>query len=387
MLLDIVSEDTAIVVVDPERVRSRSTSCIGRARSSWPPPGRTQPPGMRRRSILERRPTASWTTSRLARPVTGLVADGAVRVAWRGRRLCRASDFKPAEEYRGDIERAFTAIGGAARDGRRVVVVTAGHGPAERFAEQLRERDMPPRSSPTLTPRSTRAVVTATGVMDHGVVSEGLASRCSPRPTWSASGRPPATCGACPLDAGHRRPVAAHAGDYVVHDQHGVGRFVEMTSRESGRDPRVPRDRVRAGQARPTSRPALRAHRPAGPRHPLRGWRVAVASPAGWRRLGQDEGPGTQGGQPDRRRAGPAVLGASGNARSRLRSGHALAARAGGRIPATSRRPTSWPASTRSSATWSSPCPWTGWCAVTSGTARPRSPCGPRSRRCRTASR
>ena len=30
---------------------------------------------------------------------------------------------------------------------------------------------------------------------------------------------------------------------------------------------------------------------------------------------------------------------------------------------------------------------WTGWSAATSATARPRSPCAPRSRRCRTASR
>ena len=47
-------------------------------------------------------------------------------------------------------------------------------------------------------------------------------------------------------------PLQLQAGDYVVHEQHGVGRYVEMVQRTvAGRDPRVPRHRVRARQARP----------------------------------------------------------------------------------------------------------------------------------------
>jgi transcription-repair coupling factor (superfamily II helicase) len=53
----------------------------------------------------------------------------------------------------------------------------------------------------------------------------------------------------------------------------------------------------------------------------------------------------------------------------------------------TSRRPTSARRSTTSNATWSSPTRWIGCCAATSGSARPRSPSGRRSRRSRTASR
>ncbi len=53
----------------------------------------------------------------------------------------------------------------------------------------------------------------------------------------------------------------------------------------------------------------------------------------------------------------------------------------------TSRRPTSARRSTTSSATWNSPTRWTGSCAVTSGSARPKWRSAPRSRRSRTASR
>ena len=41
-------------------------------------------------------------------------------------------------------------------------------------------------------------------------------------------------------------PLQLKPGDFVVHEQHGVGRFVEMVQRTvAGRDPRVPRHRVR----------------------------------------------------------------------------------------------------------------------------------------------
>ena len=52
-----------------------------------------------------------------------------------------------------------------------------------------------------------------------------------------------------------------------------------------------------------------------------------------------------------------------------------------------SRRPTSSGRSTRSRRTWSGRGRWTGWSAATSGSARPRSPCGPCSRPSRTATR
>src|SRR4029453_2613682 len=49
--------------------------------------------------------------------------------------------------------------------------------------------------------------------------------------------------------------------------------------------------------------PALRAAPQAGPGHPQRRGRAAVTGPDGWLGLGQAQGPGPQGGPPDRRGA------------------------------------------------------------------------------------
>ncbi len=183
-------------------------------------------------------------------------------------------------------------------------------------------------------------------------------------------------------------PLELKPGDYVVHEQHGVGRYVEMKQREvQGATREYLVLEYGASQAGQPAGPALRADRPARPGHPLRRRRAAEPRPAGRRRLGQAQGPGPQGGPPDRRRADQAVRRAAGDQGARVRAGHPVAARAGGRVPV---RGDARPAVDRrrgQAATWSRSCRWTGWSAATSATARPRSRCGRRSRPCRTASR
>ena len=82
---------------------------------------------------------------------------------------------------------------------------------------------------------------------------------------------------------------------------------------------RIPGPGIRPVQARGPGRPALRAHRPAGPGHPVRGRRHPGAEQDGRRGLGEHQVQGPQGGQGDRRRADPAVLGPDGLPRLRVR--------------------------------------------------------------------
>ena len=98
-------------------------------------------------------------------------------------------------------------------------------------------------------------------------------------------------------------------------------------------DPGVPGHRVRAGPAGPAAGPAVRADRPAGRGDQVHRRRGAGPAPPGRGGLGQGQGPGAQGRPADRLRADPAVLGPDGLARVRVRPGHALAARARGRLP------------------------------------------------------
>ncbi|HEX5017589.1 MAG TPA: transcription-repair coupling factor [Actinomycetes bacterium] len=232
-LVDVVSEETGVVLVDPERVRARSIELHSTSAEFL---------------------AASWANAAVgnATPIDLGAASyrelDEVREAARARALgwwqigpfgsldadATASSFRPAEQYRGDIERALTAIVDSVRTGWRVVVVTAGHGPAERFAEQLRERDVAAEVVADVDAATDASIVQlATGVMEHGLASDGLrflvltetdlvGQRSSTRDMRRIPSRRRAT-----VD-----PLQLSAGDYVVHDQHGVGRYVEMTRRE-----------------------------------------------------------------------------------------------------------------------------------------------------------
>ena len=72
--------------------------------------------------------------------------------------------------FRGDVSAAMNLVGKRVRAGDRVVIVTAGHGPAARLAEQLADRDVPARMVGALDsePRARVATV-VTGPLQFGV--------------------------------------------------------------------------------------------------------------------------------------------------------------------------------------------------------------------------
>ena len=107
----------------------------------------------------------------------------------------------------------------------------------------------------------------------------------------------------------------------MVHEQHGVGRFVEMTSRTAAGATRE--YLVLEYAAAKRGHPPDRLYVPTDQLDEVTkyvGGEAPAAAPARRRGLGQDQGPGAQGGPRDRGRADPAVLGADGLARA-TRSG------------------------------------------------------------------
>jgi transcription-repair coupling factor (superfamily II helicase) len=233
LVLDVVSENTAVVLVDPERIRARSIELHRTSEeflaASWAnaAAGNATPIDLGAaayRELDDVRAKASERSLGWWRigPFGSLDVDASV------------SSLKPADEYRGDIDRAMGAIATVARDGWRVVVVTAGHGPAERFAEQLRDRDLAAEVVSAVDPsRDSSIVQLATGLMEHGLESDPLrllvltetdlvGQRSSTKDMRRMPSRRRAT-----ID-----PLQLSRGDYVVHDQHGVGRYLEMTRRE-----------------------------------------------------------------------------------------------------------------------------------------------------------
>ena len=243
-----------------------------------------------------------------------------------------------APSYRGDASRMLTDVRDWLAEGWRVVLVTEGHGPAQRLAEMLRGEDIGARLQDVTEPPEAGVPYVTTARIQNGFVwpaaQAGPAHRERP-------GRAP---GRAAHDQGHaadaqpaarrRRPAAAQGrrlrGARAARRRPVRGDDLADRGR---RHPGVPGDRVRAGPAGPAAGPAVRADRPAGRGDQVLRRRGADPAPARRGGLGQGQGPGPQGRPADRVRADPAVLGPDGLARVRLRAGHPVAARARGRLP------------------------------------------------------
>ncbi len=142
----------------------------------------------------------------------------------------------PAPAYRGDAGRMLADIRGWLADGWRVVLVTEGHGPAQRLAEMLRGEGFGARLGDITEPPEDGVPYVSTGELRQGfswpsarlalLTEADLAARGASRPGSRDERRMPSTRRRGGVD-----PLQLKPGDYVVHEQHGVGRFVEMTSR------------------------------------------------------------------------------------------------------------------------------------------------------------
>ncbi len=144
-----------------------------------------------------------------------------------------AIDVEPAPLYRGDSGRAAADVQKLLRDGCRVVCVTEGHGPAKRLVEVFKEYDVAARVVEDLdVPPDPGTAVVAVGGLEHGLSAPSIglvvltgADLTSQRSTAREQARMPSR---------RRRqidPLELSPGDYVVHEQHGVGRYLDMIQR------------------------------------------------------------------------------------------------------------------------------------------------------------
>jgi transcription-repair coupling factor (superfamily II helicase) len=141
--------------------------------------------------------------------------------------------------YRGDTKAAIDDIRAWLTSGWRVLLITEGHGPAKRLAEVLRDADVGTRFGAdeelerSFTIDAGVATVT-TGCLATGWTSELLKLAVLTETDLAGSrgvgtkdmrGRMPSRRGKG-ID-----PLLLMPGDLVVHEQHGVGRYVEMIAR------------------------------------------------------------------------------------------------------------------------------------------------------------
>jgi transcription-repair coupling factor (superfamily II helicase) len=140
------------------------------------------------------------------------------------------------DTYHGRIDRAVKQLKAWTRDGWRVVLTTEGAGPAKRLAERLGGEGVPARVVPDLGETPPAGLVLVTTASGRGFQAPTL--RLAVVSERDLTGRGGATTRDMRRMPSRRKagvdPLQLRAGDLVVHEQHGVGRFVELVSRTVG---------------------------------------------------------------------------------------------------------------------------------------------------------
>ena len=142
----------------------------------------------------------------------------------------------PAQAYHGDVTRAFTDLRAHTATGGAAVLVVPGTGTAQRACEQLRDAEVPTvhAADGLAHPPVTGTVTVVRGTLEDGFVvpALGLVVLTESDVTGARGGTASRDMSKMPV---RRRnavdPLALRSGDHVVHEQHGVGRFLEMVKR------------------------------------------------------------------------------------------------------------------------------------------------------------
>lgn len=143
-------------------------------------------------------------------------------------------DARAVDDYRGDLRRALDDIRAWRAAGLAVVLVAEGHGSAERLAQSLSDEGIAAIATDDV-PEQPTAVIVGTGRLTEGLVSAGGAVALLAE--TDLLGQRAATRDLARMPSRRRRtidPLQLTTGDFVVHEQHGVGRYVEMTQRVVG---------------------------------------------------------------------------------------------------------------------------------------------------------
>ncbi len=241
VLVDLLPAGTKVVLADPERVRTRAEDLV-----------RTGAEFL----------AASWMTAASGGKAPIDLAESAYRTL--GQTLDHARDVDlpiwriasfgldnpagPSVEavpvgpagYRGDIAAAAADLAERARSGGSTVLVVPGHGTVTRAVERFAEFDLGAVAAPEPMADAPKpgSVTVARGQLEDGFVLP--ASNLSVLTETDLTGtRGGAAAAGTPAKMPSRRrnavdPLALKPGDYVVHSQHGIGKYVDMITRTSG---------------------------------------------------------------------------------------------------------------------------------------------------------
>ncbi|MBB2747788.1 UNVERIFIED_ORG: transcription-repair coupling factor (superfamily II helicase) [Microbispora rosea subsp. rosea] len=226
LLLDHLPIRSAVFVCDPERIRGRAVELVHTSQEFMEASWIAAAAGGEAPIDLE---AAAFRTLEEVRDHAGELGQPWWSIAPFGEGV--ELDAQDVEAYRGDTQRALADIKGWMGAGKAVVLLSEGHGPAERMVELLKGVDVAARLVPSLDGAPPKDVVqVTTGRIDHGFVTPDVAVVTH----LDLVGQKASTKDMRRLPSRRRNmvdPLQLKVGDHVVHEQHGVGRYVEMVQR------------------------------------------------------------------------------------------------------------------------------------------------------------
>ena len=243
--LELVAGPAQVVLLEPERIRRRAHDVVRTSQeflaASWhnAAVGNATPIDLEAasyRALAEVRDTARVRGDAWWR-ITPLASDAELEDAAEpddedpsGRIRVAAHEL---ESYRGDSARALADLRTWASAGTRVVLLAEGHGSVERMVEEIADAGIAVTQTADVSAAPAPGLVTVSrGRLVHGFALDSCGLTVLTE--TDIVGQRTSTKDMRRLPSRRRRaidPLTLKAGDYVVHEQHGVGRYVDMVQR------------------------------------------------------------------------------------------------------------------------------------------------------------
>jgi transcription-repair coupling factor (superfamily II helicase) len=235
LLVDVLPKGSLVILCDPERIRSRAEDLVRTSQEFLVASWHGAAAGAASPLDVEGLDLAAAAYRSVAEVESAARARGPV---WTSDSFAQESDdllidARPLPDRRGGLAEVLDDIRAWRSSGDRVVILAEGPGSAERIASSLRDEGI------TATWRDD----VAGGIDDEGVVvaaARWQGGFASPEghlylvTEGDLFGERSPVRDAARMPSRRRRtidPLQLSAGDLVVHEQHGVGRYVEMAQR------------------------------------------------------------------------------------------------------------------------------------------------------------
>ena len=247
LLTDLVAAGTHVVLADPEKVRARAADLARTGNefleASWmvAADGGEAPIDLGASAYRDLSEVTEytrelglpwWTLSQLSSEAVDTDATTADAEVLR-------PAIKAVEAYRGEAERAFGDLRTHTAGGGAALFVVPGTGTAQRAVQQLREAELPAKHAEEgLAAEPESGVITVVrATLENGFSAPAVALNVLTEADVTGGSGGTSTKDMRRMPSRRRGgvdPLALKPGDHVVHEQHGIGKYVEMVQRTVG---------------------------------------------------------------------------------------------------------------------------------------------------------